>query len=67
MGAIDTRNKINEFRKSKNLTVPEFANKLGYSLSFTAKVIYGEKGLSFNFIRKLKEAYPDADMNMFFQ
>ena len=58
--------KINEFRKSKNLTADEFAKKLGYSSSTIIKVLYGERDPGRRFLEKLKEVFPDADMNYFF-
>lgn len=58
--------KINDFRKSKNLTIEEFAKVLGYSISAITKLIYGEREPSKNFFKKLKRKFPDVDINIFF-
>lgn len=59
--------KINEFRKSKGLTVEEFAKELKYSSSAVIKFVYGERDLSGQFLRRLKSVYPDIDMNWVFE
>lgn len=58
--------KINIFRKSQNLTIERFSGMLGYSISFVTKLIYGEREPSKNFFKKLKQAFPDIDLNIFF-
>lgn len=59
-------NKINEFRKLKNLTVDAFAKELGYSVSAITKLIYNQREPSKNFFKRLKKKYPDIDINIFF-
>lgn len=59
--------KINQFRKLKNLTVEDFARKLGYSISTITKLIYGDREPSKKFFKKLKKEFPDIDLNIFFE
>ena len=58
---------LKEFRKSQNITRKEMAEKMGVSLSFYEKVEDGDRSLSGNFIRRLKEAFPLVDLNIFFR
>lgn len=60
-------NKINDFRKSRNLSIENFAKTMGYSISAITKIIYGEREAGKNFFKKLKEKYPDVDLNIFFE
>lgn len=59
-------NKINEFRKQRNLSVDQFAELMNYSISAITKYIYGEREPGKNFFKKLKQVFPDADINYFF-
>lgn len=59
--------KINELRKSLNLTIEAFAKELKYSVSAVTKIIYNEREPSKNFFRKLKRRFPEIDMNIFFE
>ena len=59
--------KINNFRKNKRLSIEELAKRLGYSVSFVKKVVYGEREPSRSFYTKLKKEFPDTDMNIFFE
>ena len=58
--------KINQIRKSKGLTVEEFAKRLGYSISAVIKIIYKEREPSKRFLKRLKREFPEADLNYFF-
>lgn len=58
-------NELKVFRQSQNMTRKEMAEKLGVSLSFYEKVEMGDRSLSGNFIRRLKEAFPLVDLNIF--
>lgn len=58
--------KLQEFRKSKGLTQEEFARAIGYTLSLTAKVEIGTAKPSRAFMERIKEVYPDADINALF-
>ena len=55
--------KINEFRKKQGLTAEAFTKKIGLSSSAVLKVLYGEREPSRNFLKRMKQAFPDADMN----
>lgn len=59
--------KINEFRKEKNLSIEDFAHKMGYSISLISKIIYGEREASKKFLKILKKKFPETDMNIFFE
>ena len=67
IGGLKMSEKINQFRKSKNLTIDDFAKKLGYSISAITKLIYGKREPSKNFFKKLKKEFPDTDLNIFFE
>ena len=43
------------------------ANKLGVSISLYEKVEYSDRKPSRNFLSKFKKAFPDFDMNIFFE
>lgn len=55
-----------EFRRIKKLTQARMAMELGVSLSFYQKVEIKTKKPSREFLRKLKDAYPEFDLNIFF-
>lgn len=55
-----------KFRKSLGLTQKEFAKRIGISKVYYCKIEYGERNPSFNFITKFKKAFPEADINIFF-
>lgn len=57
---------LNDFRKENNLKVEDMANKIDCSISLLAKILYGQRALSNNFLKKLKQAYPQIDINKFF-
>lgn len=54
------------FRESNKLTQQQMANKIGVSLSLYQKVEKGERNSSFNFIRRFKHVYPNADIEGIF-
>lgn len=59
--------KLKQFRKSANLTQKEMAKKLGVTLSLYEKVEAERCGLSSNFIKKFKQAFPNESIdNIFF-
>jgi transcriptional regulator with XRE-family HTH domain len=58
--------KLKEFRQSKNLTQEKFAQRIGFTLSMVAQVERGKVKASRNFIDKVKEAFPDVDINSVF-
>ena len=58
--------KLKDFRKSLNLTIAEFAEKINVSKSLYEKVEGGFREPSREFTSKLKEKYPQFDVNIFF-
>jgi transcriptional regulator with XRE-family HTH domain len=58
--------KLKEFRQSKNLTQEKFAQRVGFTLSMVAQVERGKVKASRNFIDKVKDAFPDIDINSVF-
>lgn len=57
---------LKAFRLSLNLTMAEFANKIGVSKSLYEKVELGFRKPSRNFIEKTKKTFPQLDTNIFF-
>lgn len=57
---------LKEFRKSLGLTVNEFADKINVSKSLYEKVEGGFRKPSREFTTKLKEKFPQFDVNIFF-
>ena len=57
---------IKEFRASLNLTVQEFANSIKVSKSLLEKIEMGNRKPSREFLEKLKNKYPQFDVNVFF-
>lgn len=56
---------INAFRKEMGLTVPAFAKTLGISTSYAVQMLYGKKRVTLNVLKRIKEAFPDADISRF--
>ena len=52
---------INELRKDKGLSIGEFAKALGLSESYITKLLYNKRPMTLNVIRRVLEAFPDAD------
>jgi len=59
--------KLNDFRKRRNLSIEEFAEILGCSISLLTKILYGEKKPARTFIEKFKKVFPEFDVNIFFE
>ena len=59
-------NKLKEFRKSKKLTQREMARKMNITLSMYEKVERGCAGASAAFMKRLKAAFSDADIELLF-
>ena len=57
---------LKAFRKEKGLTQEEMAKKLGITLSMYEKVECGRVGASAAFMRRLKAAFPDANIDFLF-
>ena len=58
--------KLRTFRKEKGLTQDEMAKKLDITLSMYEKVECGRAGASAAFMRRLKAAFPDANIDLLF-
>lgn len=58
--------RLKEFRKEKNMTQEEMAEKIGITLSMYEKVERGVVSASAAFMRRMKEAFPDIDINFIF-
>lgn len=55
-----------EFRNSQNLTQRQMAKKMNVSKSYYEKVEKGFKKPGRGFLEKFKKAFPNGDMNIFF-
>lgn len=60
-------NSLRSFRKSLNLTLKEFAKNIGVSTSLYSKVEQGVRKPSRRFTEKLKETYPQFDINILYE
>lgn len=58
--------RLKEFRKSKKMTQEGMAEKIGVTLSMYEKVERGSVNASAAFMRRLKESFPDIDINFIF-
>lgn len=58
---------LRTFRNSLNITTQEFAKILGMSKSLYEKVENGQRKPSRAFLTKLKNKYPQFDLNIFFK
>ena len=54
------------FRNSKKMTQPQFARYIGVSVSFLSKIELGNRQPSLNFMKKLKAAFEDANIDELF-
>lgn len=59
-------NILKEFREKLDLTQNSFAEIIGVSLSLYIKIENGIRKPSREFISKLKDKYPEFDVNNFF-
>ena len=56
------------FRKSLNLSQSEMATQLGITRSYYSKIEKGYRNPSYDFMRRLKDKYPQVNIDkMFFQ
>lgn len=58
--------KLKALRELERLTAAEMADKLGMSKSLYTKLESGARTPSINAIRKIKDVYPEIDINIFF-
>lgn len=59
-------NSLVDFRNIKSLKQKDMANRLNVSLSFYSKIEVGLKNPSYNFIKKFKAIFPEADLEKIF-
>ena len=57
---------LQNFREYKNYSRYEMATKLEFSKSMYEKIELGFRNPSYNFLLKLKESFPDFDINLLF-
>lgn len=57
---------LKNFREKNGYTISSMANKLEISKSLYEKIEYGIRHPSQNFLHRFKQAFPDFDMNNFF-
>ena len=58
--------KLKAFRKEKGLSQEKMAKMLDITLSMYEKVESGRAGVSAAFMRRLKAAFPDANIDLLF-
>lgn len=63
---MNSLNKLQAFRRAKGLTQEEFAQRLGFTFSMVSKVENGAAKPSRNFMERVKQTFPDADINALF-
>lgn len=64
---LTSAEKLRKFRISKGLKRKQMAERLGVTLSLYEKVEGGNAGVSAAFMRKLKNAFPEVNIDeMFF-
>lgn len=54
------------FRKDKEMSVANMAEKIGISESYYEKIEHGYRAPSYNFLVKFKQVFPDADADQIF-
>lgn len=59
-------NKLLALRIQNNLTQKEMAQKLNTTLTFYSKIEMGVRNPSYNFIQKVKSAFPNENMDEIF-
>lgn len=57
---------LKQFRNSINLSQKTMAQKLGVTLSLYEKVESGRCGVSSNFLKRFKHAFPSASIDSIF-
>lgn len=57
---------MKELRKSKKLNKKQMADEIGVSASYYYKVESGFQNPSFEFLKKLKERFPEANIDQMF-
>lgn len=54
------------FRKNRDLTVSEMAERVGVSTSYYEKIEYGDRNPSYKFLTKFKLAFPESNTDYIF-
>ena len=54
------------FRNNKKMSQAQFARYIGVSTSFLSKIELGDRQPSFSFMKKLKSAFNDANIDEIF-
>ena len=57
---------LKKIRTDRNYTIEQFAEILGVSKSLIEKIESGHKKTSRNFLERLKNKFPEIDINIFF-
>lgn len=60
-------NNLKKIRLAKKMTIVKMAEQLGVSKSLYEKLEYGDRKPSRNFLHKVKESFPEVDLNIFFK
>lgn len=60
------RERLQEFRQSKNLTQEQMANKLDITVSHYKSLEYGQRNPSFELMEKIKQVFPKANIDKIF-
>lgn len=55
-----------EIIKNSGMNYDEFAKEIGVTKSFLTKILNGDRNPSYNFINKIKNKFPEIDVNDFF-
>ncbi|QEK11654.1 helix-turn-helix transcriptional regulator [Crassaminicella thermophila] len=63
---MQSQERLKKFRENKNLNKEQMASLLDISTSFYEKIEKGERNPSYNFIKKFKRKFPEADINYIF-
>lgn len=58
--------KLRDFREQQCLSIAEMSKTLGVSRSTYEKVEYEQRTPSYNFVRRFKAQYPNADTDSLF-
>lgn len=66
-GELMTNKYLQNFRQSKNLSTEEIATKIGASTSLYEKVEFGRRNPSYGFVSKLKNAFPEVDIDKIYE
>lgn len=59
-------NSLVDFRVKNKLTQKQMSEKLSITLTFYSKIETGIRNPSFNFMKKFKKVFPEADINEIF-